>query len=50
MDLDPTPDQTPFFFDFKDAKKDLSPIFSYDLHTGTSSSFQKIKFFAKILC
>jgi hypothetical protein len=37
-DADPTPDQTPFFIDFKDAKKDFFHIFSYNLPTGSSSS------------
>ena len=35
MDPDPTPDPTPFFIDFKDAKKNF---LSYNLPTGTSSS------------
>ncbi len=49
---DPTPDPTPFFSDFKDAKKKLffSHIFSYNLPAGTLSSVLKISFFAKILC
>jgi hypothetical protein len=32
LDLDPTPDLTPFFSDFKDAKK-IFHIFSYNLPT-----------------
>jgi hypothetical protein len=33
----PTPDTTPFFIDFKDAKKKKIPIFfSFNLPTGTS--------------
>jgi hypothetical protein len=35
MDPVPDPDPTPFFIDFKDAKK---IIFSHKLPTGTSSS------------
>ncbi len=42
------PDPTPFFSDFKDAKKKFH-IFSYTLPTGTLSSVLKISVFAKIL-
>jgi hypothetical protein len=39
MDLDPAPDPTPFFSDFKDAKKIIFFIFfSYFLSAGTLSS------------
>jgi hypothetical protein len=44
-DPDPTPDLTPFFMTFKDAKKNIF----YNLPAGTSSVL-KIYFFAKILC
>jgi hypothetical protein len=38
-DTDPTPDPTPFFIDFKDAKKIIFLIlFSHNLPTGTSFS------------
>ncbi len=48
MDPDPTPDPTPFFRDFKDAKKIIfSPY--YFLITYQLSSVLKIKFFAKLL-
>jgi hypothetical protein len=47
MDLDPTLDPTPFFSDFKVAKK---KFLSYNLPTGTLSSVLKIKFFDKIMC
>jgi hypothetical protein len=56
MDPDPAPDPhstsdpTPFFSDFKDAKKVNFYIFSYNLPAGTLSSVLKILFFAKILC
>jgi hypothetical protein len=40
MDSDPTPDPTPFFSDFKDAKKFI--FFSYNLPAGTLSSALKI--------
>ncbi len=54
MDPDPTPDPTPFFSEFKDAKRYMFFIvFSYNLPTGTLSSdlkILKIDFFAKILC
>jgi hypothetical protein len=50
MDPDPAPDPTPFFSDFKDAKKKFSRIFSYCLPSGTLFSVLKIYFFAKILC
>jgi hypothetical protein len=48
MDPDPTRDPTPFFSDFKDAKK----IFfsSYTLPAGTLSSVLKLNFLLKILC
>jgi hypothetical protein len=53
MDPDPTPDPTPFFSDFKDAKKIFFPIFfSYNLPTGTATSvlkFNLLKFCVKIL-
>jgi hypothetical protein len=39
-DPDPTPDLTPFFSDFKDAKKNFI-LFSLKLPTGTLSSFLK---------
>jgi hypothetical protein len=45
-DLDPTPDPTPFFSDFKDVKKKiLLNFFSYYLPTGTSSSVLNFFFF-----
>ncbi len=47
--LDPTPDPTSFFSDFKDAKKFSFHIFFYNLPAGTLSSVLKIKFFAKML-
>jgi hypothetical protein len=41
-DPDPTPDPTPFFSDFKDAKKIIFFIFfSYNLPAGTLSSKKK---------
>jgi hypothetical protein len=44
--LDPTPDPTPFFNDFKDVNKIVFFLFfSYNLPTGTSSSVLKIYFF-----
>jgi hypothetical protein len=43
-------DPTPFFSDFKDAKKNLHIFFSYNLLAVILSSFLKILFFAKILC
>ncbi len=47
-DSDPTPDPTPFFSDYKDAKKIfLFIFFSYNLPAGTLSSVLKIYFFAK---
>ncbi len=46
LDPGPTPDTTPFFTDFKVAKKKFI-FFSYNSPTGTSSSVKKIKFFAK---
>jgi hypothetical protein len=49
QDPDPTPDQTTFFSEIKDAKK-IFLFFSYNLPAGILSSFLKIKFFAKILC
>jgi hypothetical protein len=49
--MDPDPDPTPFFIDFKDAKKNLSSFFclltSPQAHYLQSKLF---KFFAKILC
>jgi hypothetical protein len=42
---DPTPDPSPFFSDFKDAKK--FHIFFYRRHI---ISISKIEFFAKFLC
>jgi hypothetical protein len=47
-DPDLNPDPSPFFSDFKDAKK-LFHIISY-IPTGTLSAVLKILFFAKILC
>jgi hypothetical protein len=45
------PDPTPFFSDFKDAKKYFISIFSYNLPAGILSSvIAKILFVAKILC
>jgi hypothetical protein len=49
-DPNPTPDPTSFFSDFKDTKKNIFHIFSYNLPTGTLSSVLKIEFFAKIFC
>jgi hypothetical protein len=48
--MDPTPDPTPFFSDFKDAKKNIFflHIFPYNLPTGTLVSVLKILFFANI--
>jgi hypothetical protein len=50
---DSTPDPTPYFRDFKDAKKiHIFYLISYNLPAGTLvpiSSVLKIKFFAKIL-
>ncbi len=45
-DLDPTPDPTPFFSDFKDANFFLHIFFN--LPADTLSSVLKILFFAKI--
>jgi hypothetical protein len=47
MDPDPTSDTTPFFSDFKDAKEIIFffIFFSYNLPTGTLSSFLKITIF-----
>jgi hypothetical protein len=43
--MDPDPDPTPFFNDFKDVKKLFSFLFfSYKLPTATSSSVLKINF------
>jgi hypothetical protein len=50
MDPDPTPDPTPFFIDFKDAKKIYLAFSFHILFLITSSSVLKIKVFAKILC
>ncbi len=36
--VDPDPDPTPFFSDFKDAKKKNFKFFSYNLPLGTLSS------------
>jgi hypothetical protein len=47
MDPDPTPNPTPFFRDFKDAKKKFFVFFSSNLSAGTLSSVLKIYFFAK---
>jgi hypothetical protein len=47
MNPDPTPDPTPFFSDFMDAKE---LFFSYNLPAGILSSVLKLKFLAKILC
>jgi hypothetical protein len=41
------PDPTPFFSDFKDVKKNVLYIFSYNLPAGTLSSV--LKFCVKIL-
>jgi hypothetical protein len=50
-DLVQTPDPTPFFSYFKDAKKYFFPyFFSYNLPTGTLFSVLKNYFFGKILC
>jgi hypothetical protein len=47
--MDPDPDPTFIFSDFKDAKK--NPIFfPYNLLAGTLSSILKINIFDKILC
>ncbi len=49
-DLEPTPDLTPFFSDFKNAKKNIfKKIFSYNLPSGTLSSVLKINFLLKFL-
>jgi hypothetical protein len=49
MDPDPAPDPSPFFSDFKDAKKIFFVIFfSNNLPAGILSSVLKIKFYAKI--
>ncbi len=50
MDPDPIPDPTPFFGDFKDAKKKkkFPYFFSFNFTAGTLSSVLKIVFFAKI--
>jgi hypothetical protein len=46
----PTPDPTPFFSDFKEAKKIFFPkVFSSNLYAGTLSPVLKMYFFAKIL-
>jgi hypothetical protein len=50
MDPDPTPDPTPFFNDFKDAKNKNSYFFSYNLPAGTLSSVLKFNFLLKVLC
>jgi hypothetical protein len=50
MDPDPIPDPTPLFKDFKETKKNFSPIlFSYNLSTGTLSSVLKIKCYNFVL-
>jgi hypothetical protein len=41
--MDPDPDPTPYFNDFKDAKKILFFIFFYNLPAGTLSSVFKAK-------
>jgi hypothetical protein len=46
MDLDQTQGPTPFFSDFKDAKKNSS-FFSYNLPAGTLSSVAKTRFFCE---
>ncbi len=48
-DPDPTPDPTPFFSDFKDAKKLFFKFFSYNLPVGTLSSVLSVKFFANFV-
>jgi hypothetical protein len=45
---DPTSDPTPFFIDFKDAKKNFFTFFSHSLPTGTSSSVSKVNFLLKL--
>ncbi len=50
MDPDPTSNPTPFFSDFKDAKKNFLIISSCNLNAGTLYEVLKIKFFARILC
>jgi hypothetical protein len=47
--LDPTPDPTPFFSDFTDAKKlfFILIFFSYNLPAGTLSSILKFNFLLK---
>ncbi len=50
LDPAPTPDPTPFFSDFNNAKKIFFSYFfsfSYSLPAGTLSSVLKIKYFAK---
>jgi hypothetical protein len=42
LDPDPTSDPTPFFSDFKDAKKNIFQDFFLNLPTGTSSSVLEI--------
>jgi hypothetical protein len=41
--MDPDPDPTPFFSDFKDAKEIIFFIYFYNLPAGTLSSVLKIK-------
>jgi hypothetical protein len=49
--MDPDPDPTPFFNDFKVAEKIVFFIvFSFNLPSGILSSVLKIKFFAKKFC
>ncbi len=45
VDPDPTPDLTPFFSDFKDAKNYFFKFFSFNLPAGTLSPVLKVKFF-----
>jgi hypothetical protein len=44
---DPTPDLTPLFSGFEDAKKKFPAFLLYNLPAGTLSSVLKIKFLAK---
>jgi hypothetical protein len=48
-DPNPTPDPTPFFIDFKDAKKYFLHIFLITYPQAHHLQSKKIKFFAKIL-
>ncbi len=51
-DPDPILDPTPFFSDFKDAKKNIFFLhtFSYNLSAGSLSSVLKFNFWQNILC